>query len=1398
MSGATTRKEIIEDDAIIWGKEYANYVQQAVEKNKEFVASILAMNEANKSLKSSNNTKELTENQKNYNTVSEKSLLIWKEQNQLEIALISTKRKNELATESTNRALIKERITLAETNKELKLQGREQLGLVGTYERLNRSRNEAQKRLAELLSAEKKNVAEIIIAQREYDKLDVRVKAVDAATRNYSKNIGNYSSAFNGLNESARSLISTFGLLTGVALFGAVVKDIFSVIRDFDKQLIAVGKTTNITGVNLKEFGREVVNLGDQLDGISVEGLLKSSEVAGQLGVKGTENILKFSTAIEKLKLTSDIISEEQVQNFAKFIEVSSDSFENADKLASVITQLGNNFATTESQVLSNATEIQKGVAVYETTAQSILGIGAATSALGSEAESSRSAIQTTFKVINDAIVTGANLEKVLKLTGLTQKELSAQFNKDAGGVFQKFVKGLADAKGEGENLSRVLNDIGITEKRAFTVVGSLAANYGVLESAIAQANEEYINNSALNKEVAAASESIASIVADLNDKWQAYILRLNDSSGASLSLAKVLKFLRDNFKEIIDFVIKFGTVFITYIGVIKAYNFVIAASTALQTAWVAGQIRFALSTGIGTTSILAQAEAAKAATIAQNGLNIATKATPWGFILGLISALVVAYVIFNKSLSETERIQKNINDALAEQKLRADESKKANEEFLASQLKGVEDQFKLLKAGKSNTEQLDKAEIESKKKVLKNNLEVNNLQILANTNLLNEVRKNSVDKIKILEDETVKLRAIAENSPLFGRKERADAADQELKNLKTRSKISQNALIVDNNKYIDLNKDLQSKLDELGKESTIKDLEAQAEADKKAIENRKKRNKELFELEKKRADDEFKLTQFRLQVAIDLDKEISDNETGKVDSRINALLEGQQLYETKIKEAAIRELEILGKYNEEKGVFIRELSNLQISEIIRTGETSKKLTAEQQLIFESYQNNLTNATKKGEEARQKIIDDQVAQIQKSIDLETQSIDTELNNRLTAENLKYQKSLGFAKDNYELLEAAALEHERKLLKITEDYAKEKLQVQIDAIQNLLDNNALLPASEQISAEKRAEIENNLSKYKSDLSQLNVETVVGANEKIIESEKERQQKTEDLLKENSERIRQLAESLASSLIELTNTIFSAKISNIDAEIEAINNSYDEQIDAAGNDARQKKLLEEEKLKKTKQLEKERQKELVKAAIFNKVIALAQIGMDLAKTLVAINLAGAQLDAISFGTAGIPYRSIQIPLAIGLAAAQTATVLLTPLPKYKDGTKNHKGGPALVGEVRPEVIREPGMDPYIIDRPTILDLKKGTEVIPSLDAYDKLMRASVMASLDKESNRLSEYQTLLSFNDRYSKEIFEELKRNTNAVKKQKQFRNISQKQIDLNYEFWKQANIKWHN
>lgn len=51
--GQITRKEVIEDEALNWGADYAKTMEAAIAKNKEFVASLLAMNEANKLLRGS-------------------------------------------------------------------------------------------------------------------------------------------------------------------------------------------------------------------------------------------------------------------------------------------------------------------------------------------------------------------------------------------------------------------------------------------------------------------------------------------------------------------------------------------------------------------------------------------------------------------------------------------------------------------------------------------------------------------------------------------------------------------------------------------------------------------------------------------------------------------------------------------------------------------------------------------------------------------------------------------------------------------------------------------------------------------------------------------------------------------------------------------------------------------------------------------------------------------------------------------------------------------------------------------------------------------------------------------------------------------------------------------------
>ena len=266
MDGTITRKDIIQDDAINWGAEYAKIMDMAIGKNKEFASGILAINDANNLLRASNTQKEYIENQKKVNDEANKTLIVWKEQNQLELALISTKKKNELATESTNRKLTEERLLLAQTNKLIKQETLDRLGLTGAYDKLSRARAEAKVKLRDLIVAEGESSKAVRAATKEFEALDVKVKKADKAVGDFTKNVGNYPT-LTGLKNTLKDLVGAFGVATGAAAFAAVLGDAYNTIKKFDQGLADLSAITGATGKDLDFLKNSAIDLGKTVAG---------------------------------------------------------------------------------------------------------------------------------------------------------------------------------------------------------------------------------------------------------------------------------------------------------------------------------------------------------------------------------------------------------------------------------------------------------------------------------------------------------------------------------------------------------------------------------------------------------------------------------------------------------------------------------------------------------------------------------------------------------------------------------------------------------------------------------------------------------------------------------------------------------------------------------------------------------------------------------------------------------------------------------------------------------------------------------------------------------------------------------------------------------------------------
>jgi len=1319
---------------------------------------------------------------------------VWKEQDALEKSLISTKRKRLLVTESTSRAQIAEQKALSDERREIKAS----LTAMG---RLTLKRNQALKSVqeyqAKLVLGEKlsnKEQKEILESVRAFEKYDKAVKEVKNSTNQFQENVGNYPGQFKAIATGIKQLLPVLGIVEGVRVVFGVIRDSFQTVVDFDRQLIAVGKTTNIAGDDLKNFGREVVELGDRLNGVSVDGLLKSSEIAGQLGVKGTGNILRFAESIEKLKLTSDIISDEQVQNFAQFIEVSSDSFENADRLASVMTVLGNNFATTESKVLSNATEIQKGLSIYEASAEGVLGLGAATSALGNEADTSRTAIQKTFRVIESAVSTGKNLEQILALTNLTQAELSKQFSEDSTKVFTKFVKGLANAKDEGKSLNAVLQEVGIVETRAVTVIGSLASNYDLLANSVELATAEYENNLALTQEVEAATESVSSIIGDINDRWAAYVLKTDDANSITAKIANALKFVRDNLDTIVNTFVKYTAVLLAYIGVMKAVNLTTAAFSALKGAAIAAELKFALATGVGRKAVLAQAAAVRTAALAQGSLNVVMSATPWGLILGLLAAVVVAYKVFNDELSENERIQKKINDNIEARKKSLEETAESSRKFAAAQLKEVEDEFALRKAQEGDSEKLDKEEIQAKTKKLNSIAEINTMQLTANRNLIEQLEKDSKDKVEIAEKEALKLREIADRSSFYGNDVAAERAEETSSNLKVQYKNQVNNLRLANEQIINENKELNESIQELDKQNRIKEAEEEKKVDVENKKNRERRLKEAEAFREQLLSDKFNLKKAQLKAEIEDDKLIVDNDKESVGKRLQSLFD---FVSTSIKllefERDFAISNAKGRADEIERIELEFSGNF--NSIIRTRES------ETEKILKDSFNNTKERLDKRNAIEQKAIDDRITKEQEALTKELESGNLNNTQRLIRirqfeEAITRIRTEGAEQRLSDAVNAIEAELKNPLLNpeqrasLEEMLAATKMALSDEVTANAIDN-----AERQAEAEQRLqEIKNSiiLNASQNIAASLNVDA--GNIASLLDSFLNKAEETGDAVVDKFLKVNRTLNQIGSAAAvvgDIFQSVFQENVSRIDEQIDAQQEYYEDQIQLAEGDQEQQDLLREEAELKRQVLEQRKRKEQEKAAKVAKATAIFSIGITTAQAVIGA------LAPPPIGAGPILGLPLSI-LAGSLGLAQIAAVLARPIPKYRYGTGNHRGGAAEVAEVLPEIIKEPGKKPFIQRERAVLDLAKGTQVYSQegygKNNFDKMKMDLIDSSFINQMSRIGEFEQNL-FVSTDNSDVVEELRLNRKEIRRQNS-RQEKSKNNDFNHQLFRAKNTDW--
>jgi tape measure domain-containing protein len=506
----------------------------------------------------------------------------------------------------------------------------------------------------------------------------------------------------------------------------------------------------------------------------------------------------------------------------------------------------------------------------------------------------------------------------------------------------------------------------------------------------------------------------------------------------------------------------------------------------------------------------------------------------------------------------------------------------------------------------------------------------------------------------------------------------------------------------------------------------------------------REKSAKDKLDLEKQLSDSLYELQKQRLERSIKINDEIAADEKNTDDIRIEALYRSQEKQEA--------------------------LTKLTKNHLL----DNDKLVANDRIrIKEEASNKIIDIEKKTSEEVKKINEFDEGYYNDKIKREISEIEIANNEKLAKEEKRFQDELALGYDSDKAKEDAAKTHERNLFNIKKEglIAITKLQ-----IANL---NAEIDAYE-IKAKEDGKITQKESDFilakRKEVSDLSVRLIQVEGEKFKENETDKGKTA----KEQAEEILQISSEALGHLADLSNAFSEAKIQKIDEEIDKNNEYYDKQIELAGDDARQKDLLTQEKEKKNAELEKKKRKEQEKQAKFEKAVAIAQIAIQTALSVVKASPA--------------------IPLMImaGVAGAiALATAIATPIPKYKDGRKGGKKEIAMIndGGVTEVVERKSGEVQMYSGKNRIVQLFEGDTVHKSVDDYAKLQRSAMMASIDMQGRKMSDFQANQYFESTYGKELVEEMKLTRKAIQNQKPT-VLNAPKLDINHHLWKLGNTNW--
>lgn len=234
---------------------------------------------------------------------------------------------------------------------------------------------------------------------------------------------------------------------------------------DIDSAYRDMRKTVNGTEADFEGLREAAIDFSTT-HVTSADQILEIQAIGGELGIS-TDNLKEFSEVVSNIDVATDLNAEDAAAVLGHLSNITRDTADNMQGFSDSLVRLGNNGASTETDIANVAERIGSMGSIIGMSTPDILAWSSTIASTGQNSEAAGTAISKTFSDIEKAVAGGgSSLQAFADVAQMSADDFASAWENDPTSALMAWIRGLNQVEENGGSADATLAGLKITAVR--------------------------------------------------------------------------------------------------------------------------------------------------------------------------------------------------------------------------------------------------------------------------------------------------------------------------------------------------------------------------------------------------------------------------------------------------------------------------------------------------------------------------------------------------------------------------------------------------------------------------------------------------------------------------------------------------------------------------------------------------------------------------------------------------------------------------------------------------------------------------------------------------------------------------------------------------------------------